>query len=250
MEMWISGGGVVVPCGETMVAMSSGTDAQQFLEMLGGSFAHDEGNGAPPVRYSYVTAPPIQDGAAGVPEIVVAFLIATDGAQLYCSDDEKLKEWGIKLKEWGIPPHAALLYDREEIEYWTNDLRDQLVAELASWRDEGGVSPQRASELIDEVGRYWVIGATVNGDSFVVESATAATFGSGLTRRFSRRSSPRRTIPKRRESTDLSASWPGSKRESNSSQREHPRIVDRVEHSRVGSTDRRCRDGRPVRLVT
>lgn len=108
------------------------------------------------------------DGAVGVPQLVVAFLTATDGAQLYCSDDEE-------LKEWGIPQHAAVPYDREEIDSWTNDLRDQLIAELESWRDEGGVSQQRASALIDEVSRYWVIGATVNGDSFVVESATAAT---------------------------------------------------------------------------
>ena len=151
-----------------MDGMASNTDGQQFIELLSGSFTIDEENADRPVRYSHVTAPPIPDGAVGVPQLVVSFLTATDGAELYCSDDEQ-------LKEWGIPLYAAILYDREQIDYWTTNLRDQLIAELESWRNEGGVSEQRASALIDETSRYWVIGATVNGDSFVVETATATT---------------------------------------------------------------------------
>lgn len=146
--------------------MAADATRRELLELLSQTFSIDQVSGGPPTHYNHVTAPPVPGGAVDVPELVVELLTVTDGAALFSSDDEE-------LEAIGAPSYMALLYDRNEIEYWTNDLREQLLDQLQSWHADGDLSEERTTALARQVSQFWVIGATVNGDSFVVESPTA-----------------------------------------------------------------------------
>ncbi len=159
--------GVLLVAGDArakMVEMSDDAQAHDLIDLLSRAFSVDKGNGGP--HYRHVVAPPLQDGAVDVPEIMVQVLTITDGVALFSSDDEM-------LQEIGAPPYTAVLYDRHEIELHTNDLREQVLEQLQSLHADDELTAERWSALSAEVSQFWVIGATVTGDSFVIESKTA-----------------------------------------------------------------------------
>ena len=57
-------------------------DADAFLKLLSQTLTIKEGNGERVIRYDHVTALPVPEGAVGVPEVVIAYLTATDGGPL------------------------------------------------------------------------------------------------------------------------------------------------------------------------
>ena len=148
--------------------MDTDSDHRDLRRLLSQRVTVEVDDRSQPASYRHVTVPPAPGGGVDVPEMVVELLALTDGAALFSSDDED-------LKAMGAPTHAAVLYDRDEIRYWTNDLRDQLLDELRSWHADGDLTDDRMSVLSDQVREFYVIGATVTGDSFVLESKAART---------------------------------------------------------------------------
>lgn len=149
--------------GAKMIEMSDDAQAS-LIDLLRRDIYVDEGNGGR--RYRHVVASPVRDGAVGVPDIMVEVLTITDGVALFSSDDET-------LQVIGAPPYTAVLYDRDEIELHTNDLREQLLEQLQSLHAEDDLTAERCTALSAEASQFWVIGATVTGDSFVIASKSA-----------------------------------------------------------------------------
>jgi len=143
--------------------VTSGRQAQDLLDLLRQTCSIGDGDTGALTHYRHEIAPPIPGGAAGVPEVVERLLTVTDGAALFCSDDPE-------LEEIGAPPYEAVLYDRSEIEDFTNDFRGQLLDQIEDWRADGDLTERQSSTFSHAANQFRVIGATVTGDSFIVEA--------------------------------------------------------------------------------
>lgn len=119
--------------------------------------------GEPAVRrYGHVMWKPVAASEATVPDIVRDILSRSDGVGLFCPVGADPEHLGAN--------YSALLYGREDIAYWTHDLRLQLADQLDAWEAE---EPDRRAEIDQarrRVERLTVIGSTLDAEILVVDS--------------------------------------------------------------------------------
>lgn len=145
-------------------------DGPALAELLSRRYEIADSGTAEVFAYDHSTKPPIDGGNDGVPRVVEELLALTDGATLFCSDDPA-------LADVEVPSEFARLYNAEHIASWTNDLREQLRGSVVSSLVGGGLNPAQGHTFGQAIDELWVVGSTVSGDSFVVESHAATTIG-------------------------------------------------------------------------